>query len=67
MALMDGPDFAAAACEAHRVIAPGGFLCFSILHPCFITPDVSWVRTDNGGYAGLRVAKYFDKTHRVDS
>ena len=38
MALMDSPDFPAAMRAACRVLKPGRSLCFSILHPCFITP-----------------------------
>lgn len=67
MALMDGPDFPAAVREAHRLLIPGGFLCFSILHPCFITPDVSWVRSQDGGYAGLQVGRYFDPTSFIEN
>ncbi|MFQ6162103.1 class I SAM-dependent methyltransferase [Sinorhizobium meliloti] len=35
MALMDGPDFPAAMREAFRLLRPGGFIAFSILHPLF--------------------------------
>ena len=51
----------AAMGEAHRVLVPGGRLCFSILHPCFVTTVFEWLRDDNADYTGLRVGRYFDK------
>lgn len=60
MALMDGPDFAAAIRETWRVLRPGGSLCFSILHPCFVTPALQWLCDTEGNYQGLRVGRYFD-------
>jgi SAM-dependent methyltransferase len=61
MALMDGPDFPGAMREAHRVLKTGGALSFSVLHPCFTTPAMKWLRDDEGAYVGLRVGRYFDK------
>lgn len=67
MALMDGPDFAAAMRAAHRVLRPGGALCFSILHPCFVTPALRWIRDgEDGPYLGLRVGRYFDRAPFVE-
>lgn len=66
MALMDGPDFAGAMREAHRLLKPGGFLAFSILHPCFITPGLDWRKDDEGTVTGLVAARYFDKAAFVD-
>lgn len=63
MALMDGPDFAGAMREAYRLLAPGGFLAFSILHPCFITPGLRWVKNEAGETVALGAAGYF----RTDS
>ncbi len=60
MALMDGPDFQGAMHEAFRLVRPGGFVAFSIIHPCFITPGLQWQKDENGQTIGLRVARYFD-------
>lgn len=67
MALMDGPNFAGAMRAAHRVLRPGGALCFSILHPCFVTPALRWIRDEEDGpYLGLRVGRYFDRSPFVE-
>ncbi|WP_442504136.1 class I SAM-dependent methyltransferase [Marinivivus vitaminiproducens] len=62
MALMDGPDFEGAMHEAYRLVRPGGFIAFSISHPCFITPDLQWQEDDEGRRIALRVSRYFDRT-----
>ncbi len=66
MALMDGPDFAGAMREAYRLLKPGGFLAFSILHPCFITPGLDWRKDDEGEVTGLVAARYFDPATYVE-
>lgn len=63
MALMDGPDFNGAMREAFRLVRPGGFVCFSVLHPCFITPSISWRKDEAGQTTGLCVSRYFDPAH----
>ncbi len=61
MALMDGPDFCGAMREAYRLLRPGGFIAFSVLHPCFITPGLQWLKDEDGNTTSLGVSGYFDK------
>jgi ubiquinone/menaquinone biosynthesis C-methylase UbiE len=48
MSMMDMADHGAALCEAARVLRPGGFLQFSILHPCFVPPHRRVLTEPNG-------------------
>ena len=66
MALMDSPDFMAAARETFRILRPGGTFTFSVLHPCFVTPSLRWLRDEAGRETGLVVGRYFDEASFVE-
>jgi ubiquinone/menaquinone biosynthesis C-methylase UbiE len=61
MSLMDLPEPGLALKELHRVIRRGGFLQFSILHPCFFPPHRRLVRGDEGKRYAVEVGRYFDR------
>jgi ubiquinone/menaquinone biosynthesis C-methylase UbiE len=61
MSLMDIPEIDRVLAEAFRVIRPGGFLQFSISHPCFDTPFRRTVRDANGTKIGVEVGDYWGK------
>jgi len=67
MSLQDIPHQEIALSEAFRVIRPGGFLQFSITHPCFQTAQWGWVKDDSGKKIALTVGDYFDRSEvRID-
>lgn len=59
MSLMDVPEFDRALAEAHRVIRPGGFFQFSILHPCSDVPHRRKVHDDQGEMIAMELGGYF--------
>ncbi|MFS0671643.1 class I SAM-dependent methyltransferase [Ornithinibacillus sp. 179-J 7C1 HS] len=59
MVIQDLEDYESALCEMYRLLKPGGSFIFSILHPCFITPDSGWVRNEKGKKMYWKVEKYF--------
>ncbi|MHA2006083.1 MAG: class I SAM-dependent methyltransferase [Promethearchaeota archaeon] len=63
MSLMDMAENEKAISEAYRVIKPGGFFQFSILHPCFAANDWVWIRNEEGKKTGFVVKDYFKRYH----
>jgi SAM-dependent methyltransferase len=63
MSLMDMPDHGVALKEAARVLLPGGFFQFSIIHPCFAPPHRRVVRDAHGRAQSIEVARYFEPTN----
>jgi ubiquinone/menaquinone biosynthesis C-methylase UbiE len=59
MSFMDIPELTQVLSEAHRVIKPGGFLQFSITHPCFNTPYRKNLRNAQGKTYAVAVGDYF--------
>ncbi|OLP54458.1 methyltransferase [Rhizobium rhizosphaerae] len=60
MSLMDMPEQDRVLSEIARVLKPGGFLQFSILHPCFVPPYRKTLRDAEGNVTGATIAGYFD-------
>ncbi len=60
MSLMDMPDHGLALQQAARVLRPGGFLQFSVLHPCFVPPNRKVLREADGTVRAIEVGRYFD-------
>lgn len=67
MSLMDVPAPLRTLSEIARVLRPGGFLQFSILHPCFAPPHRKVVRGDDGAVHAIQVAKYFETGSHSES
>jgi ubiquinone/menaquinone biosynthesis C-methylase UbiE len=59
MSFMDIPETDRVLAEAYRVLKPGGFLQFSITHPCFDTPHRRPLRDERGMTYAVEVADYF--------
>ncbi|MBN1808345.1 MAG: class I SAM-dependent methyltransferase [Planctomycetes bacterium] len=66
MSLMDIPEVDRVFMEIHRVLKPGGFLQFSITHPCFGTPRWRWVADDSGTRIGVICGDYFEHREHID-
>jgi SAM-dependent methyltransferase len=61
MSLMDIPETERVLAETFRVLRPGGFLQFSISHPCFETPHRKTLRDESGRAYAREVGDYFRK------
>jgi ubiquinone/menaquinone biosynthesis C-methylase UbiE len=59
MSFMDVPETDRVLAEAHRVLKPGGFLQFSITHPCFDTPHRRNLRDSNHTTYAIEIGGYF--------
>ena len=59
MSFMDVPETDRVLAEAYRVLKPGGFLQFSITHPCFDTPHRRNLRDASSKTYALEVGDYF--------
>lgn len=62
MSLMDMPDQDTALAEAFRVVRSGGFLQFSILHPCFVPGGRRTLRDAEGNAYAVEISDYFTPT-----
>ena len=60
MSLMDVENPAGALAEAYRVLRPGGFIQFSILHPLSLVPYRRWISDDDGERVALAIGGYFE-------
>ncbi len=59
MVMMDVMDPEKVLREIHRVVRPGGFFQFSILHPCFAPPYRKVLRHDDGKAYAVEIANYY--------
>jgi ubiquinone/menaquinone biosynthesis C-methylase UbiE len=59
MSLMGIPETQRVLAEAQRVLRRGGFLQFSIAHPCFDTPHRRNLRDAHGTTYAIEVGEYF--------
>lgn len=59
MSFMDIPEIEKVVKEARRVLKPGGFLQFSINHPCLSAPKCEWIRDENGQRIIVKCMDYF--------
>lgn len=60
LALMDIPDLGRTLQTVARLLGPGGWFVFSIVHPCFQTPRSTWIQREDGTTARV-VSGYFDE------
>ena len=61
MSLMDMASHEDGVSEAYRVLTPGGFFQFSIIHPCFSTPQWRWLTNEAGERVAVACGNYFEE------
>lgn len=67
MSLMDMPELQKVLAEVFRILKPGGFLQFSIEHPCFSPPNSKTLRDETGRAYAREVGPYFhERNGEVD-
>jgi SAM-dependent methyltransferase len=66
MALMDAPDFGAAATATFRVLRDGGGFHFSVIHPCFCTLGSRWIRDAEDRAEGRLVGNYWNEQPYIE-
>jgi Methylase involved in ubiquinone/menaquinone biosynthesis len=59
MSMMDVMDPGKVLREVRRVVRPGGFFQFSILHPCFAPPHRKVLRHPDGKAYAIEIADYY--------
>lgn len=59
MVIQDLADYRKAFQEMYRLLKTGGSYIFSILHPCFITPESGWEKSASGEKLHWKVDNYF--------
>ncbi|WP_225228761.1 class I SAM-dependent methyltransferase [Bacillus sp. PS06] len=59
MVIQDLADYDAALSEMYRLLKDNGYFIFSILHPCFITPESGWIRNSEGKKQYWKADHYF--------
>jgi len=60
MSFMDIAETGSVIAESYRVLKPGGFLQFSITHPCYDTPHRRNLRDEKGLTFAIEVGGYFE-------
>lgn len=63
MSLMDIPDLAGTFGSVSRVLRPGGWFVFSVVHPICGTPGSPWWAKEDGEIVGVEVRDYFAEGH----
>jgi 2-polyprenyl-3-methyl-5-hydroxy-6-metoxy-1,4-benzoquinol methylase len=59
MVIQDLANYENAFREMFRLLVEGGYFIFSILHPCFVTPESGWEKAKDGKKLHWNVDKYF--------